>query len=296
MYSWIKKNYHHYLMLLPFFLLFAVFFLYPILFGVRISFSKWDSIHDPVFLGLENYQKIVSSPNFKKGFTNLLKYVSITVPINIVVAFWLAVLVNSYKGFWTRFFRGAYFLPTLIPLFLAASIWRWLFAADVGFINNMLGWFGIEQIFWLTDPKVMIFSLIIVDVWISSGFNMLIILSGLKNIPQEFYDAAKVDGASKFQEIIYITIPQLEPVLFLVITYGFISALQVFDAPWIMTASSYVEYGGRMKALLFPVMDMMGIAFNNLRFGRAAAYGLILTIFIFLITLFQFVIRRRQST
>ena len=282
-------------MLLPFFFFFAVFFLYPIVFGIRISFYEWDSVHTPQPVGLENYAKVVASRGFLKSFENLLKYVSVTIPINVVVAFSLAVLVNSFKGFWMKLFRSGYFLPTLLPLFLAASVWRWLYAPDVGFINTILGRFGIGEVKWLTDPKVMIFSLVIVDVWISAGFNMIILLAGMNDIPQEYYDAAKVDGASKFQEIIYITIPQLEPVLFLVITYGFISALQVFDAPWILTGSTFISYGGLRQGLLFPVMDMMGTAFNGLRFGRAAAYGVILAVFILFVTLLQFVLRKRQS-
>jgi multiple sugar transport system permease protein len=221
--------------------------------------------------------------------------VFLTIPLNIIVAFGLALLVNSFKGVWSNIFRSAFFLPTVMPLFLAASIWRWLYAPEVGFINTILGRFGIAEIGFLINPKVMIPSLIIVDIWVSAGFNMIILLTGMKNIPDIYYDAAKVDGANKFQEIIYITIPQLEPVLFLVIVYGFISALQVFDAPWLLTSSSYTFYGGRSQALLFPVMDMMGRAFQGLKFGQAAAYGFLLTIVILILTLVQFAIRKRTQ-
>jgi multiple sugar transport system permease protein len=123
---------------------------------------------------------------------------------------------------------------------------------------------------------------------------MVIRLAGLKNIPEDYYDAAKVDGANKFQEVLYITIPLLEPVLFFTISYGFISALQVFDAPWLLTISNYEYYGGRMKALLFPVMDMMGRAFGGLKFGQASAYGFLLTILIIAITATLFVFRKKD--
>jgi multiple sugar transport system permease protein len=292
---WVKKNIKHYLMLLPFFSMFSIFILYPIIWGFYISFNKWDSVHPPTFVGLDNYINVISSSGFTKAFTNLFKYVALTIPVNIIVAFGLAILVNSFKGRLSNYFRSAYFLPTMVPIFLAASIWRWLYAPDVGFINTILGRFGIAQIGWLTDPKVMLVSLVIVDVWLSAGFNMIILLAGIKNIPDVYYDAAKVDGANGLQEIIYITIPLLEPILFLVIVYSFISALQVFDAPWLLTTSSYTAYGGRSQALLFPVMDLMGRAFSGLRFGLAAAYGFILTILILLWTIVQFAIRRRTQ-
>ncbi len=295
MQRWLSKNLKHYLMLAPFFILFAVFFIYPILSGFYISFNKWDSVHPATFVGLSNYINVFKSANFSKSFLNLFKYVGLTIPINIIVAFGLALLVNSFKGVWSNIFRSAYFLPTMMPLFLAASIWRWLYAPDVGFINVILGRFGIDSVGWLTNPNIMIYSLIIVDVWISAGFNMIILLTGLKNIPDVYYDAAKVDGANKFQEIFYITIPQLEPILFLVIVYGFISALQVFDAPWLLTTSSYTAYGGRMQALMFPVMDLMGRAFSGLKFGPASAYGFILTTFIMVLTMIQFAIRKRYQ-
>jgi len=291
----IRKSYKHYLMLLPFFFFYTVFFLYPIFMGLNTSLYKWDSVNPATYVGLGNYANLLKSSDFIRSFTNLLKYVSITVPIGITVAFLLALFVNSLKGFWSGLFRSAYFVPTMMPLFLAASIWRWIYAPEVGILNVALGWFGVTSINFLKDPRMMIPSLVAVDVWRAAGWNMVIILAGLKNIPEEYYDAARVDGASKFQEIIYITIPQLEPVLFFVIAQGFIFALQVFDAPWLLTLSTTQGYGGRLKALLFPTMDMYGRAFGVLKFGEASAYGFFLTALIVTVTGLLFVIRRRDK-
>ena len=291
----IRKNFKHYLMLLPFFAFYVVFFLYPIFMGLNTSLYKWDSVNPATYVGLNNYTNLLKSPDFIKSFTNLLKYVSITVPIGITVAFLLALFVNNLKGSWSGLFRSAYFVPTMMPLFLAASIWRWIYAPEVGILNLALSWFGIGSINFLKDPKVMIFSLVAVDVWRSAGWNMVIILAGLKNIPEEYYDAARVDGANRFQEVIHITIPQLEPVLFFVITQGFIFALQVFDAPWLLTLSSTQGYGGRLKALLFPIMDMFGRAFGVLKFGEASAYGIFLTALIMMVTAILFILRRRDN-
>jgi multiple sugar transport system permease protein len=149
---------------------------------------------------------------------------------------------------------------------------------------------------WLTNPTYMIPAAVIIDVWRSTGFNMIILLAGLNGIPVEYYESAKVDGANTWEQIFYITIPQLEPVLFLVIVNGFISALQIFDIPWLITQSSYQAYGGPLQGLLFPVMDIMGRAFGGLKFGEASAYAWILLVFILVITLFQFYFRKQYST
>jgi multiple sugar transport system permease protein len=291
---WYRKTLKHYLMLLPFFLFFAVFFLYPIVEGLNISFYKWDSVNPAVFVSFQNYVNLLKSRDFVISFTNILKYVSITVPLGISVAFGLALFVNSLKGPLANFFRSVYFIPTMMPLFLAASVWRWMYAPEVGIINTAMQALGLKSINWLKDPSVMIFSLIIVDVWRSAGWNMVILLAGLKNIPQDYYDAARVDGANSWQELIFVTIPQLEPVLFFVIAQGFIFALQVFDAPWLLTLSTTQGYGGRLKALLFPVMDMFGRAFGVYKFGEASAYGFLLTILIMIITAILFAVRRKE--
>jgi multiple sugar transport system permease protein len=291
---WIRKYSPHYLMLLPFFFFFTVFFLYPIINGLNISFYKWDSVNAATFVQFQNYLNLIKSPDFVISFTNILKYISITVPVGIAVAFALALFVNSITGSASNFFRSAYFIPTMMPLFLAASVWRWMYAPEVGIINIAMEALGGQSINWLKNPSVMIYALIIVDVWKSVGWNMIILLAGLKNIPNEYYDAAKVDGANPWQELIHVTIPQLEPVLFFVIAMGFIFALQVFDAPWLLTVSTTQGYGGRLKALLFPVMDMYGRAFGVYKFGEASAYGFLLTVLIVVITSILFLARRRD--
>lgn len=291
---WYRKFLKHYLMLLPFFFFFALFFLYPIINGLNISFYKWDSVNPAIFVGLQNYVNLIKSRDFIISFTNILKYVSITVPVGITVAFLLALFVNNLKGFLSNFFRSAYFVPTMMPLFLAASIWRWMYAPEVGIINTAITALGLQSVNWLKNPAVMIYALIVVDVWRSAGWNMVILLAGLKNIPSDYYDAAKVDGANKWQEMIFVTIPLLEPVLFFVIAQGFIFALQVFDAPWLLTLSTTQGYGGRLKALLFPVMDMFGRAFGVYKFGEASAYGFLLTILIIIITSILFLLRRKD--
>jgi multiple sugar transport system permease protein len=285
----------HYLMLAPFFVLFVAFHLAPIAYGLGMSLTKWDGVHDPTFVGLANYVNIVQSSGFAKSYQNLLTYVTIEVPATILTALVLSLVVERFTGRAANVFRSAYFLPTVIPLFLAAAVWRWMLTPDYGTVNLALGLVGVKSIDWLHDPDYMIPALIIVSLWRSTGFNMIILLAGLKAIPQSYYEAAKVDGANTLQQIRYVTIPELEPVLFLVFVNGFISALQVFDLPWLMSESGFGSYGGPLQGMMFPVMDVMGRAFGALRFGEAAGYAFILFLFILAVTMLQFVARRRWA-
>lgn len=288
-----RKHLPHYVMLLPFMALFAMFFLFPIASGLYYSFFDWNAVKAPTFVGLDNYQRILGSRSFEKAAWNLATYVIITVPLGIGAALGLALLVEHFSGFWSKFFRSVFFVPFMMPLFLAATIWRWIYAPNFGILNMILGWFGMPSVQFLNDTSTMLYAMIAVDIWVSAGFNMVILLAGLKNIPRHLYEAARLDGATKLQEIRYVTLPGLRPVMFFVLTYGLISALQVFDVPWLLTGSSFAEYGGRQSALLFPVMDMMGRGFGAVKFGQAAAYGFILTIAIVAITALMFAIGRK---
>ncbi|MCB1969562.1 MAG: sugar ABC transporter permease [Geminicoccaceae bacterium] len=286
-----RKFLPHYLMIAPFMVLFALFLLYPIASGVFYSFHEWNAAQQARYVGLDNYSYLIGSRDFNRAMTNLASYIIITVPLGIATAFGLAVLVDSFSGRWAIFFRSVFFLPVVLPAFLAATIWRWIYTPNFGLLNMILGWMGLPSVNFLNDAGTMLYSLIAVDIWVSAGFNMVIILAGLKNIPGELYEAARLDGANRFQQLVYVTVPMLRPVLFFVTTYGLISALQVFDVPWLLTGSSFTDYGGRRNALLFPVMDMMGRGFGGVRFGEAAAYGILLTMVIMAVTAAMFVLR-----
>lgn len=154
----------HFLMILPFLLLFGAFFLYPILSGFYYSFHDWNGVREPVYVGLENYTKLLGSRDFSRAMWNLFQYIAITVPLGLSVAFGLALLVDSFTGRWANFFRNAYFLPVVLPAFLAATIWRWIYASNFGLLNMMLGWIGAEPVSFLNDTGTMLYALIAVDV------------------------------------------------------------------------------------------------------------------------------------
>jgi multiple sugar transport system permease protein len=292
--TFLRRYAKHYLMLLPFFLLFAVFYLYPLVYSVIISFMKWDGVHAPVFVGVENYERIVDTARFSTSMLNLGKFVLIVVPIGITIALALALLVDQFTPRWGNFFRSMYFFPVIIPMFLSAAIFRYLLAPKVGMIPMALDGVGLTGINWLSNPTYMVPAVAVVDMWRAIGFNFLLLFAGIKAIPKEYFEAARVDGANRFQEIVHITIPQLEPVLFLVVVNSFIGALQAFDIPWLLSLSSFVNYGGTRNGMLFPVMEIYMTAWGRQNFGGASAFAVILLGITLVITIMQFVWRSKR--
>ena len=295
-----KKEYFcNYLGLLPFFILFGVFMLYPFLYGVVMSFTDWSvsSGKEGIdFVGLSNYQFVlsgegVSSERFLTSLKNLCIYVPVTLLIGMTIALLLAFFIN-------QLFRGIFFTPYVLPLFIGAGIWQWFMTPGTGQVATLFEKLGIGVgVDWANTAIYAIFMVVMIDVWHAVGFNFVIISAGTKDISPDLYEAAELDGASSWQKMRYITIPLLEPIMFLVITYGFISALQVYDIPWILSNNSdYNSIGGTGQVMLFPVMEMVRNVYLGTPsgLGRATAEGVVLMVIILAITLIQFKLRRKK--
>ncbi len=303
------KNYKSYgisyIAILPFFLLFFVFVLLPMLQGIARSFTDWStsSRGEIRFVAFDNYFSIFSgkgsaSKRFLTSLQNLMVYVPITVLVGLSTSLILAIVVNEFNRKAYNFFRGSFFIPTVLPLFLCAGIWKWYMATDAGLISSFLASLGIGKgIIWQDTPIYATVLVIIIDMWHAVGFNFVIISTGLRDISPEYYEAAEIDGASTFQKIRYITLPLLEPIMFFVITYAFISALQVYDIPWILTQEMDINaVGGANNVILFPVMEMVRnlYAGGKSALGRAAAEGVVLMILISIVTSIQFKLRKKR--
>jgi len=300
--SKLRRYLPNYLGLLPFFLLFAVFILAPMVQGIAMSFTDWSvrSRGKVNFVGLENYRYIlfsdgVSAQYFRKALLNLVIYVPVTIAVGIALALGMALIVNQFRGRAYGFLRGAFFIPKALPLFLAAGIWMWFMSADTGLVASALAKIGIGRgVIWKNTSGYAIALCVIVDAWHSVGFNLIILSTGMRGISRDYYEAAELDGASVFQQMRYITIPLLEPILFLALVNGFISALQVYDVPWILSGDVRT-IGGPGQVMLFPVMEMVRNVYSGDRsaLGRAGAEGVLLMLIIGLITFFQFKARKR---
>jgi multiple sugar transport system permease protein len=300
----LRKYLVNYLGLLPFFALFSVFVLYPFFYGIVMSFTDWSvssrgKIH---FVGLANYKFVLSgvgtsSVRFLASLKNLLIYVPLTLLIGLTLSLILALILSEIKRGYS-FFRGAWFAPYVLPLFICAGIWQWFMTTNTGLVSSFFARIGIGAgVDWSSTAIYAIFLVIFIDVWNSVGFNFVIISAGMKDISPELYEAAELDGASTIQRMRYVTIPLLEPILFVVITYGFVSALQVYDIPWILSGTGdYNNIGGPGQCMLFPVMEMVRNMYLGSKsgLGRATAEGVILMLIIMLVTLVQFRLRRRK--
>ena len=294
----VRKHWTSYLGLLPFFALLVIFIVIPIITGIYRSFTDWSmsSRNEINFVGLENYKYLLAgegttSKRFIKSLGNMAIYVPITVVISIGIALVLALIVTQLNDKLYKFYRSVYYVPTVIPVFLCVAIWQWFMTTDTGLVTSLLSKIGIGAgVTWAETKGYALAEVIIIDVWNMIGFNFLIILAGMKDISPELYEAADIDGATTIQKMKNITIPMLEPVLFFVITYAFICAIQVYDIPWILSGYDDMNaVGGPDQVMLFPVMEMVRNVYNGGAYGlgRACAMGVLLMLIIMVITAIQ---------
>lgn len=275
-----------YIFLLPNFLGFVAFGLFPILFAFYIMFTDWSLAKDPNFVGVENFGKLISDRLFWKTLGNTFYYTFVAVPTGVFIAFWLALLMNrKMKG--VIFFRTIYFLPQITLTVAAAIVWSWIYHPELGLINYLLDLIGIDGPRWLHSTTWAMPAIIIMGNWQGIGFAMLIILAGLQGVPQEYYDAAEIDGANAWQRLRYVTVPLLTPTIFFVVVTSLIGALQGFDQFYVMTG------GGPAKATTTLVLYIFQNGFTFFKMGYGAALAAALFICILAITLLQWRLARK---
>jgi len=226
-----------YMFLAPSVILICILNLWPILQTLWFSLNDIQGFQPPKWAGLGNYITVMGNEEFAGAFKNTLVYTLVTVPAGVFLSLVTAVLLNTSircKGF----FRICYFLPVISAPAAVAMVWRWLYNSEFGIINFLLSKLGIDGLNWIGDSKTVLLSVMIVGIWAMVGYNMVILLAGLQNIPRTFYEAAEIDGASGYKKFMYITVPLVSPTLFFVILTTTISSLQVFDHIYMMVDST----------------------------------------------------------
>ena len=275
-----------YLMIAPLVLGLAIFFYFALGASAVISLTKWDILTPMEWVGLDNYVRLFNNPVFWKTLANTLRYTLLGVPIGIMVSLALAVALNSHIRF-RPFYRLFFFLPVLTMPVAISVVWRWIFNPDVGLLNQALMVFGAPRYTWLSDPALAMPALVIMSVWMSSGYGMVIFLAGLQNIPREYYEAADVDGASRWRKFRYITMPLLTPTIFFNLVTSLIGSFQVFDIIFTMTK------GGPLDSTRTLVYDIYDDGFHYFSMGRAAALGWILFLIVLMVTVVQLRVQKR---
>ncbi|MCJ8007427.1 carbohydrate ABC transporter permease [Lederbergia wuyishanensis] len=276
------------LFLLPSIVLFSVFLFYPMIRTIYLSFFLTKANGETtVFVGLDNYVNIFTSPIFLQSIKSTFLFVLYTVPITIIISLFLAIIANEkVKG--VGFFRTIYASTMGISVAAASVFWLYLFHPTIGLLNQIRNAFGLENIGWLTDPHWALFAIAVTTIWMNLGFTFLILLGGLQSIDAYLYESADIDGVGYFYKLRRITIPMLSPTLFFVITVTIINAFQTFGQIDILTQ------GGPQNTTNLIVYSIYREAFTNYKFGSASAQAIVLFIIILLMTILQFKLGERK--
>ncbi|UXH43374.1 sugar ABC transporter permease [Rossellomorea vietnamensis] len=281
------KSYIPYLFIAPAVILFSVFMLYPIISSFILSFQTGQGA-TLTFVGLDNYKRLLSDEIFHTALKNTFILLVIQVPIMVLLALVLASLLNSALLRMKGFFRVTFFLPAVTSLVAYSIIFSIMLMND-GVVNQLLTSLGFKAIPWLNDRFWAKASLIIAMTWRWVGYNMVIYLAGLQNIPEELYEAASMDGASRIRQFFFITIPQLKPVILFTVVLSTIGTLQLFDEPFVLTK------GGPSDATLTIGMYLYQTGFRYFDFGYASTIAYVIVILIGIMTFIQFKITGDQE-
>jgi len=274
-----RRQWSAYLFLAPTLLLFAVFTIVAVGYAFWLSFHQWN-ILEPVkpYVGLANYARLLQDGQFGRAIVNTLVYTAASVPLTMGIGLLIALLLNT-KIRARGFLRTLFYLPVITPLVIAAIVWRWVYNGDYGLLNYYLLQLGLisEPLRWLSDPALAMPAVIITTVWKGVGFAMVVYLAGLQSIPEDYYDAAKIDGADGFRRLKDITLPLLTPTTLFLAVISVLGALQVFTEIYIMTS------GGPLRSTTTIVYHIYTTAFRNFDMGYAAAmaFGLFAMMFVF---------------
>ncbi|MFN8491052.1 MAG: sugar ABC transporter permease [Caldilineaceae bacterium] len=285
-----RRNLAPYLWVLPALLIYFIFKLLPMLAGIYLALLQWDGIEPAKFVGLQNFQRMLDDDVITLALMNNVKYAVGTVIGKTVLALFLALVLNqALRG--RSFYRTALFMPVVMSFVVVGILWAWLYNGQFGLVNNLLHKLKLNFLIldWLGDPKVALWSLVIVDIWKWYGFHMVIFLAGLQTISQELYEAARIDGASRWQQFARITLPLLQPVMLVNITLSLMGAFNVFDIPYVMTE------GGPANSTMVMALHIYVRGFKFYKFGYSAAMSYVLLVLVTLMAAVQMRLMSRES-
>jgi len=267
----------------PILIYFTIFVFGPIIASLFMMFLDWNGfgpLTNAEYVGLDNVQAVLKDDKFLGSFRNTFIYAVVVVGSGVVVGLLLALVLNGVTKF-VGFVRAMYYLPVMLPMTAMALLWGLMFQVRYGFLNQVLALADLPPVRWLINPDIALYSISLMVVWKGLGWYMVIFLAGLKAIPEEYYEAARVDGATAWQQFWKITLPLLRPTLLFVIVVTVIGSLQVFTPIFIMTQ------GGPANATSVVVYEVYMTAFQFMRFGYATTQAVFLCIMILIITLIQ---------
>ncbi len=281
-----RETIQFYLYISPWIVGFLVFLLYPLLSSLYYSFTRYEIGGRPLWIGLRNYVEMFRDPRYLNSLKVTSIFALVSVPGLTVVALGLA-LILSRKLRGINIFRSIYFMPSVMPMVAISLTWFYVLRPETGPLAGLLALFGIVGPRWLGEPKWALIALMVINVWVSFGGQMVIYMAGIKGIPRELYEVAEIDGAGAWSQFWHVTIPMLSSTIFLNVVLGIIGAMQIFDIPWVMTR------GGPNDATRTYMIHLYNRGWVEIQMGSASAMGWILFLIIMAITLL--VIRSSQA-
>jgi multiple sugar transport system permease protein len=275
-----------YLFIAPWLIGFVFLVSGPMVASLLMSFTEWDLLSSPRWIGLANFEALLSDPLVGKSLYNTAFFTFFSVPLNLAAALGAALLLNlNLRG--RSVFRTAFYLPAIMPAVANAILWFWILNPEVGLANLLLRRVGLPELRWLEDPTTAKPAFILMTMW-SIGNAMVIFLAGLQGVPQSLYDAALVDGAGTWQRFRAVTLPMLSPVILFNLVLGVIGSFQIFTSAFLLT-----QDGGPEQSTLFSVLYLYRLGFEQFRMGYASAYAWLLFLVILVFSLLQLGMSRR---
>lgn len=277
-----KETIAGYAFLSPALIILGLFLFLPTLLSIYYAFTNYYVLtpDQTQFIGLDNFKRLFSDSAFITSLKNIAKFVVFIIPIQLGLALGLALLVNNKRKS-TIFYKIAYFSPVVMSLVVVSVLWLVLLNPSSGLINSILNVFGIKSQPFLTSPKQAMYVIIAVSAWQGAGYQMLIFLAGLQNIPSEVYEAARIDGASKVQQFFNVTLPMLKPTSIMILTTTLIDAFKLVIQPMVMTQ------GGPLNSTLTPVYYIYRSGFTDRMVGYASSITVVFGLIIIVFTIFQ---------
>ncbi len=273
---------------LPFMVVFALFMVYPLVFGFYISFFRWNILGTPAFLGLQNYADLFRDEKFWSSLWHTVQFVLMTTPVLLVMGFLMALLVTG-KSPLKGLMETVFFVPYIFSMTVVATLWAWIMQKDFGILNHIIRMLGSEGVSWLTSESNAMWSISIATYWWTAGFNMVLFTAGIKQISKEVFESATVDGANALQKVLHITIPLVKPTTILCLILQVIASFNVFGQVYVMTG------GGPAGSTRVLIQYIYETGFSYFRMGYSAAMSYILFAIIMAISVIQYAVLGRRN-
>ncbi len=272
---------------LPFLIIYIVFLVFPIFYGGFLSFFDWNILSVRKFIGFENYMTVISDEDFRRSLFNTVKFVLMSTPSIIAAGFFMA-LMTIRAGKLNRTAEAVFFMPYVFSTTVVGTLWAWLFQKNYGLFNQIGKTMGFPPVGWLSDPRLALPSIVVATLWWTAGFNMILFSAGMKQIPEEVYESARMDGAGNFTILTRITIPLLRETGVLVLVLQIIASFKVFGQSYVMTG------GGPYGTTRVLVQYMYETGFNYFKLGYASAMSVVLFLVVLAVSAIQFAIFKEK--